>query len=80
MTTKGAILKAIRQHCLDCCNGSIKEVELCEVGNNPTSSIGRCVLYPYRFGSDPKPSKKGFALKTPRVADVILTNNAVLGG
>lgn len=61
MTTKGAILKAIREHCLSCCNGSSKEVDICEVGNNSTSSTGRCELFPYRIGKDPRPSKtRGF--------------------
>ncbi len=60
MTTKGKILKAIREKCLDCCCGSCKEVKLCQVGNNPKGN--RCTLYPYRFGKDPEPSKNvGFA-------------------
>jgi hypothetical protein len=55
MTTKGKILKAIREKCLDCCCNSPKEVKLCQVGNNPKGN--RCSLYPFRFGSDPNPSK-----------------------
>lgn len=55
MTTKGKILKAIRQNCLECCCGSSKEVELCQVGK-------KCSLFVFRFGSDPNRSKNvGFA-------------------
>lgn len=71
MTTKGAILRVIREHCLSCCNGSPKEVELCNVGNNPTSTIGRCQLYPFRLGKDPLPSKSRGFRKTQRVANEI---------
>ena len=39
-------LKAIRMKCLDCCEGSKKEVELCPVDD--------CPLYFYRFGHNPK--------------------------
>ena len=38
-------LKAIRQHCLDCCCGQVNEVKLC-----PATS---CSLHPYRFGKNP---------------------------
>ena len=38
-------IKAIRAKCLDCCNGSYTEVDLC-----PCTS---CSLYPYRFGKNP---------------------------
>jgi len=36
-------LKTIRSKCLDCCNGSSKEVALCPVTS--------CPLWPYRFGT-----------------------------
>ena len=36
-------LKAMRSHCLGCCNGSAREVALC--------TITSCPLWPYRFGS-----------------------------
>lgn len=38
-------LKAIREKCLDCSNGSYKEVELCPVT--------RCPIYTFRFGKNP---------------------------
>ena len=39
-------MKAIRQKCLDCCNGQYKEVRLRTVKN--------CPLYEYRNGHRPK--------------------------
>lgn len=39
-------LKAIRQKCLECSNGSDKEVRLCTVYD--------CPLYPYRMGRGPR--------------------------
>ena len=41
-------IKAIRKKCLDCTNGSRKEVRLC--------TIIECPLYPYRFGRRPTSS------------------------
>ena len=38
-------LKAMRKKCLDCCCGSSREVELCQVAD--------CALYPYRLGKHP---------------------------
>lgn len=42
-------LRAIRKHCVQCCCGSIHEVNLC-----PDTE---CDLYPYRLGHNP--SRKG---------------------
>ena len=54
MTTKAAILSAIRQKCLDCCCGQPSEVRECPVTE--------CDLWPFRFGRDPDPSpRRGFA-------------------
>ena len=39
-------IKAIRQKCLDCCNGQYIEVKECP--------ITECALYEYRFGHRPK--------------------------
>jgi hypothetical protein len=69
MTTKGTILKVIREKCLDCCCGSSNEVDLCQV---------KCVLYPYRFGKDPDPSRTGNNLKIPTTEGDILTNQTEL--
>lgn len=38
-------LKAIREHCIECCGGSAHEVKLC--------ATGRCPLYAFRFGKNP---------------------------
>lgn len=77
---KGAILKTIREYCLSCCNGSSKEVDDCAVGNNRTSTIGRCQLYPYRLGKDPLPSRSGNNLKSSTTECEISENHIVLGG
>ena len=38
-------LKAIRQHCLECCCGSAYEVKNCVIHD--------CELYPFRLGNNP---------------------------
>ena len=38
-------IKTIRKKCLDCCNGKVKEVRLCQAVE--------CALYPCRFGRRP---------------------------
>ena len=54
MTTKTAILQAIRLKCLDCCVYQPVEVREC--------TVSTCGLWPFRFGVDPKPSStRGFA-------------------
>jgi len=52
MTTKTEILKAIRDHCLECCCGSEKEVSICAVGS-------KCHMFDFRFGKDPRPARNG---------------------
>ena len=44
-------IKAIRAKCLDCCVGSPKEVQLCEISD--------CALYPFRMGKNPFTRNKG---------------------
>lgn len=68
MTTKFQVLKAIREKCLDCCCDSHKEVTLCQVKD--------CTLYPFRFGKDPVPAKKGqgFGKVRPAHDDLISKN------
>ena len=39
-------VQAIRQKCIDCCGGELKEVRLCDIKD--------CPLYPYRLGHRPK--------------------------
>ena len=61
MTTKAAILQAIRHKCLDCSCYQPVEVRECPVTT--------CGLWPYRFGVDPDPSpNRGFA-KSPVYTD-----------
>ena len=38
-------IKSIREKCLDCTNGSRKEIRLC--------TVVQCALYPYRYGKRP---------------------------
>lgn len=47
--------KAIREKCLDCCCGQVKEVTLCEVKE--------CPLFPYRFGCGPHTAVKKYGDK-----------------
>jgi hypothetical protein len=42
-------IKAIREKCIDCCNGQLKEVRECP--------IKTCTLHPYRMGK--RPVKEG---------------------
>ncbi|MGB3907463.1 MAG: hypothetical protein WBL02_03405 [Methanomethylovorans sp.] len=59
MSTKADLLKAIRNKCVsDCCCGSVKEISAC--------TITDCALFKFRFGKDPTPSRRGFALKSSR--------------
>lgn len=69
-------LRAIRQHCLDCCYGSAYEVKNC--------TIHGCALYSFRLGSNPfhtrsmtDEQKQAAAerLKSARLAKKSLTNN-----
>jgi hypothetical protein len=48
-------LKTIRKNCIECCNGSSNEVELCQVA--------QCKLYPFRYGKKPKIKIEGSALQ-----------------
>jgi hypothetical protein len=43
-------LKAVRRHCLECCNGSAHEVSLCAAKS--------CPLWPFRFGRKPTDGTK----------------------
>lgn len=49
MTTKAAILQAIRQKCLDCSCYQPAEVRNCH--------LTRCDLWPFRMGRDPEPGR-----------------------
>ena len=43
-------LRAIREHCVHCAGGSVKEVRMCPVKD--------CTLWPYRFGKRPATAAK----------------------
>jgi hypothetical protein len=61
MTTKTAILQAIRHKCLDCSGYEPAEVRECPVST--------CGLWQFRLGMDPDPSRtRGFA-KSPVYTD-----------
>ena len=62
MTTKSAILKVIRRKCIDCCCDQLSEVKICH--------LQTCDLWPYRFGKDPLPSKRGFQKNPTPARDV----------
>jgi hypothetical protein len=51
-------MKAIRQKCLQCCCGQLKEVREC--------AVQTCALWPYRMGRRPK--KQTLALQPQQVA------------
>ena len=54
MTTKAAILRAVKGKCDDCSCYQPREVKLC--------TVNTCTLWPFRFGKDPSPSSsRGFA-------------------
>ena len=61
MTTKSAILSAIRRKCLDCSCYQPSEVRDCR--------LTRCDLWPYRLASDPDPGPARGAAKSllPRI-------------
>jgi len=46
-------LRAIKKHCLECSGYEKKEVRGCKIPD--------CVLYPYRFGSNP--NRKGCTIR-----------------
>ena len=43
-------VKAIREKCRDCCNGSMTEIDAC--------TVTKCQLHPFRFGRNPFRSKR----------------------
>jgi hypothetical protein len=60
MTTKSALLAAIRQNCLGCAGGSPSEVAHCTVKS--------CTLHGFRFGKDPAPARGAPAASFGRTA------------
>jgi len=55
MTTKKELLRVIRKRCLFCTAGQPSIVRHCDRYD--------CDSYPYRMGTDPNPSSKGFRKK-----------------
>jgi hypothetical protein len=63
MTTRSAVLQVIRRKCLDCSVYQPAEVRECPVT--------RCALWPFRFGTDPEPSRtRGFAKASVYTSDL----------
>ena len=52
MATKTVLLQTVRQHCLNCCSGSYKDVENCASGPN-AKPYSTCALWVFRLGKDP---------------------------
>ena len=67
-------VKVIREKCLDCCCGSIKQVELCPCESN-------CPLWPYRFGKNPfrKKVTRTEEQKARLAAFASRKNNGIIG-
>lgn len=63
MTTKAALLKTIRAKCLDCSCYQPTEVTKC--------AAQACVLWPFRLGRDPSPSRRGFGKNPPASREVL---------
>ena len=55
MTAKAKILKTIRAKCLDCSCYQPQEIKFCPVQTFE--------LWPFQFGKDPSPARRGFATK-----------------
>lgn len=68
MTTKTALLKAIRTHCLECCGGSYQDVENCTAGPNARSPNYICGLWDFRLGKDPEGPSEAMKEKGRRMS------------
>ena len=62
MTTKSALLKAVRAKCLDCSCHQPSEVAQC--------TCTGCTLWPFRFGRDPDPARTGNPKNLPSLGQV----------
>jgi len=64
MASKGDLLKLIRRNCSECMGGP-RAMEGVYPPPNPgdiaSCTAPECAFFVYRFGKDPKKSKKGFA-------------------
>jgi len=69
MTTKAAILKAIRHKCLDCSCRQPSEVRNCRLTGYD--------LWPYRLGRDPEPGPARGAAKSPLLRNDFEAEEAV---
>lgn len=59
-------VKAIREKCRDCCNGSITEIDAC--------TVSQCQLHPFRFGKNPFRTKRELTDEQKKAAAVRLAN------
>lgn len=67
MTTKGQLLKLIRENCLRCVGDKQSEVELCTATGEGTTQ--KCAFYDFRMGKDPRknPRKSEMARNSPMI-------------
>jgi len=63
VTTKAELLKRIRLNCVECFGGprfsENKEQTVQHAGEIAECPSPECAFYPFRFGKDPKPSRRG---------------------
>ena len=63
-------LKAIRAKCLDCCAGSVREVNRCHITD--------CFLHQYRFGRNPR--RAGIGPRKAEFREKSVVESGVGGG
>jgi len=67
MTTKGQLLKLIRENCLRCVGDKQSEVEMCTATGEGTTQ--KCFFYDFRMGKDPRKNarKSEMARNSPMI-------------
>lgn len=68
MTTKKELLRTIRKHCLNCCDGSYSDVKECASGPD-ASPYSTCVIWPFRLGTDPEEPSEAMKEKGRKCAE-----------
>ena len=61
MTTKGELLRKIRQHCSECMGGPMASEDIWPIENQKDvadCTAPECAFYDFRFGKDPRPNKR----------------------
>jgi len=67
MTPKISPMRAIRAKCLECSNGSVREVRLCPITD--------CNLYPFRMGRNPYIKKRELSPEQRKIISERLANS-----